>query len=408
MPSGFLNKRIAILSPSFPPDEIGGIATAHYHLYRLLKANRFSVRVFTFDSRANFTSANPGVYYFGLHPLIKVIIKRAFNLLFKFLDPGTMAFQASYCFIPIIPILQINYYLQKFKPDFVILPDQGAPGLFLYKRKNTRWILISHNNPSRFTADKRFGNISVKDARLAVYLEDLVLKKVDWVLCPSRYMKSVFHKTYLFSGPVTVINNLIDIETIQRIPAATIKKKMDLADNNPLIYIPSAGSEFKGAVYVPDLIMGLSSVKRNKMGFYLSGKIPQWLMEIISNLPKYIKIYCPGQTDNFTNISIVKTCSFGITPTLAENFSMAILEANFCGLPMVAFDTGGVPEIIKNKINGFLVPRNHISELISKSSLLLNPKILKPMKIRTLKYVSGRFSTEAISRDYLQLFKEKI
>ena len=65
-------------------------------------------------------------------------------------------------------------------------------------------------------------------------------------------------------------------------------------------------------------------------------------------------------------------------PTRAECFGIVFCEANAYGLPVIATDTGGVPSVIENGVNGFMLPLNAgseeyfkiISNLISDSAKL--------------------------------------
>jgi len=43
-----------------------------------------------------------------------------------------------------------------------------------------------------------------------------------------------------------------------------------------------------------------------------------------------------------------------ITPSLADNFPNTILEALACVTPVVAFNTGGIPDLVKHKLTGYL------------------------------------------------------
>ena len=44
-----------------------------------------------------------------------------------------------------------------------------------------------------------------------------------------------------------------------------------------------------------------------------------------------------------------------VTPTLADNFPSTVLESQCCGTPVVAFNVGGLPDLIDHKKNGYLV-----------------------------------------------------
>jgi glycosyltransferase involved in cell wall biosynthesis len=49
-------------------------------------------------------------------------------------------------------------------------------------------------------------------------------------------------------------------------------------------------------------------------------------------------------------------CDLFVFPGIRESLGLVFLEAQSCGLPVVAFDNAGVPEAVKNGITGLLVP----------------------------------------------------
>ncbi|HQV00549.1 MAG TPA: glycosyltransferase, partial [Bacteroidia bacterium] len=52
-----------------------------------------------------------------------------------------------------------------------------------------------------------------------------------------------------------------------------------------------------------------------------------------------------------------------VLPSLAENFPNTICESLCCGTPVVAFNTGGIPELIDNN-NGVLIPDFNATQLL--------------------------------------------
>lgn len=53
---------------------------------------------------------------------------------------------------------------------------------------------------------------------------------------------------------------------------------------------------------------------------------------------------------------LYREATFFILPTRAECFGVAFCEANAFGLPVLSTETGGVPEVVRNGVNGFLFP----------------------------------------------------
>jgi glycosyltransferase involved in cell wall biosynthesis len=53
---------------------------------------------------------------------------------------------------------------------------------------------------------------------------------------------------------------------------------------------------------------------------------------------------------------LYRDANFFILPTRAECFGIALCEANAYGLPVLSTQTGGVPEFVRDGVNGFLLP----------------------------------------------------
>jgi hypothetical protein len=60
-----------------------------------------------------------------------------------------------------------------------------------------------------------------------------------------------------------------------------------------------------------------------------------------------------------------------------EAFGIVGIEAMSCSRPVIAFDTGGISEWLKDNVNGFLVSRGSYGELAKKIDLLQENKNLR-------------------------------
>ncbi len=54
-----------------------------------------------------------------------------------------------------------------------------------------------------------------------------------------------------------------------------------------------------------------------------------------------------------------------------EAFGLVLLEALACGVPAIATDIGGIPEVIEDGVNGFLVPFGDVQPAADKALLLV-------------------------------------
>ena len=397
-------KKVAIVSSSCPPVSAGGVASSHYHLYRTLTQKGFHVRLYTFEDY-KVALAEKDVTRVGMSPGLVSTLRRLIGWYFRIVDPSRITYHFADVAVSAWPCMMLNSAIRDFQPDVLILPDHGCPGLFIAKPKGCRTILISHHNPMRFLNNPIWGLHSERDARLTVACENRVLRKVDAVVCPSQYMQEMFNKTYAYSGPVTVIPNMVDAELIASIPSHDIRGKLVLPDDSIVIYVPSAGSVYKGARFVSEIVRRISSCTTMDIGFYLSGNIAPDLAYELRSAPTNAKVYAPGQVSYADNLAVVKACSFGISPTLIENFGMALLEASMCGVPMVAFDVGGNADVVSNGRNGVLVPALDVEALIKSACRLLEADNRTNLRRATVSYAADKFSSHRTVEKFISLME---
>lgn len=95
-----------------------------------------------------------------------------------------------------------------------------------------------------------------------------------------------------------------------------------------------------------------------------------------------------------------------VAPSREENLSNMVLEAISCGLPCVAFNVGGMPDMIEHGLNGFLTPVFDTEEF-GKGVV----RILGDVSLRSVMSCCSRqkaeinFAVQSVSSRYRQLYE---
>lgn len=342
----------------------------------------------------------------GAHPFLSKVLERVISLYFRVADPSKIAYHFAEVLAFAWPCSKLDRPIRRFRPDVLVFSDHGCPALCIRKPDHCRTILVSHHNPARFVGNPLWGLHSERDVRWTIALENMALRKIDAVVCPSHYMHDMFMKTYAYAGTVTVIPNMIDMEMVASVPEHDIRETLGLPGDAVLIYIPSAGSVYKGSQFVCEIIRRLSSGRPEAVGFYLSGPIGPSLEYELRSRPLNARLYAPGQVSYQENLAIVKACAFGISPTLIENFGMAILEAQACGVPMISFDIGGNHDVVSNGRTGVLVPYLDVEGLIQAAVRLMEEKRRTAMRIEAANDAAARFASEVVVEQFVAMMGE--
>lgn len=117
---------------------------------------------------------------------------------------------------------------------------------------------------------------------------------------------------------------------------------------------------------------------RNDICLVIAGEGPDKSKcdELSKSLRINDKILFLGKVPQKQLKSIYKAADVFLLPSKYEIYGMALMEAMYFGIPVIASLTAGPEEIIESGVNGFIVPdlqidkwKNHLQELLSDSSL---------------------------------------
>jgi len=120
-----------------------------------------------------------------------------------------------------------------------------------------------------------------------------------------------------------------------------------------------------------------------------------------------------GEVSQKEKVSLLKNAKALLAPiNWREPFGLFFIEPMACGTPVIAFRRGSVPEIIRNRLTGFICRPNCIDSMVKavKKIYQMPRKEYKEMRYRCRKHVEDNFTIKKMvsnyERIYYQVLKE--
>ena len=106
---------------------------------------------------------------------------------------------------------------------------------------------------------------------------------------------------------------------------------------------------------------------------------------------------------------LMSTADVFVLPSVAEAFGVVFAEALYLGVPIVATNIGGIPEIITNGVDGILIPAENSQAIADTlAELLNNPDKLKALANKGHDKVADKFEFEVMTRKYEEVYEDLI
>ena len=133
---------------------------------------------------------------------------------------------------------------------------------------------------------------------------------------------------------------------------------------------------------------------------YGEGPLRQELEELICELQLENRVFLPGFRKNIH--ALISDAEMFVLSSDYEGLSNALLEALCMGIPCITTNVSGIDEVIKDKINGILVPPRNTEKLIQAMELLINNPELR-QKISHKGIETGKnFSSDFICEEWFK------
>jgi glycosyltransferase involved in cell wall biosynthesis len=256
------------------------------------------------------------------------------------------------------------YFLTvRLKPDVIF--DQGMYGFGLLARLLTKRPYIVYGRGSDvYKTSNAKGMTGFFLKRFA----KLILQHASIVIALSENMKTCMKQ--ILNCEIKVLTNGVNLEEIQK----NSEEPAERFGQKQLIFVGNV-RPVKGVEYLINAMKIVAQKEPNARLVIVGSYNPNFAKGIPTNLRE--KIQLTGFVKNNKIPALMKNSDIFVLPSLSEGIPNVVLEAMAVGLPVVATRVGGVPELISDGENGFLVPPKSSEKLAEKILLLLGNKSLR-------------------------------
>ncbi len=227
------------------------------------------------------------------------------------------------------------------------------------------------------------------------------------IVAPSNWMaNSVKESSLLGIRPISVIPNTIDLDVFRPYVKAEAKKILKIAAEKFVIlsgFMPSKNDKHKGTSF---LIAALFEFSRRT-------GIPNEQIELVifgnkdvKNLPKFpFKTTFLGTIDKDEHLAKCYAAADAfVTASLEDNLPNTVMESLACATPVIAFTTGGIPDMVKHLENGYLAEYKSATDLANGLEWLFHHQQKEEVQKEARRIILSTFAPTVVAEQHLTLY----
>ncbi|MGB9696397.1 MAG: glycosyltransferase family 4 protein [Ignavibacteria bacterium] len=272
--------------------------------------------------------------------------------------------------------------------DFDIVHYNGLSGFLLYLP------LFLHGKARFWTLHDAIPHTG--DENVKTKILNKLLSRYDFFFVQHyKYLRDKFIENFrvkpekvfqLYSGPLNVYRNF---ESDERIV------------NGDYILFYGRIAKYKGIDY---LLKAYNKLKTDvKLVIAGSGRL--WSENEIIDSNKNI-IFLNKYIETRELVSLIKNSLFVVAPYTDATHSAVVVTSYVFGKPIIAYNVGGLSEVIQNNFTGILVEPNSVDALsVAIENLLCDKERIKEMGKNIGNFLNDRLNWEEISNGYYKMYK---
>jgi glycosyltransferase involved in cell wall biosynthesis len=228
------------------------------------------------------------------------------------------------------------------------------------------------------------------------------------VVTPSRWLGKCAQASSLFHDTrIEVIPNGLDLSRYKPTDRHIARDLLSLPQDKKLILFGGAScmsDPNKGFVTLAEALRTLAG-----KGWHEEAEVVVFGSSKPANPPNLcLKAHYFGWLNDDATIALLYSAAdLCVVPSFQENLSYAAMESTACGTPCVAFNQGGMPDLIEHNRTGYLARAYDPDDLAQGIAWVLgNEERWRGLSVQARKKAEQEFAFEKVAGCYVELYKE--
>lgn len=231
------------------------------------------------------------------------------------------------------------------------------------------------------------------------------------IIAPSSWMKSSVLRSSLMKGKqVNIIPNTLETNIFQPQNQQQARIKMDLfADKFIFLtgFMPSKKDSHKGAAYLLEsleLLAGKKSINPKNIELVIFGN------RSTEDVPVFpFKTTFLGTINEDEKLAACYAAADAfLIPSLEDNLPYTVMESLACGTPVIAFTTGGIPDMVQHQQNGFLAEYRSSASFCNGMEWMINYPVKEVLRKNARQTVMQFFAEKVIAQKHIELYQSLV
>lgn len=220
------------------------------------------------------------------------------------------------------------------------------------------------------------------------------------IVAPSNWLADCARNSALFHDKqIAVIPHPINTDTYQLLDKTFSRKALHLSLDKKLIVFGAGNihDPNKGIAYLESALQKLQLDDAELITFG-AGKV--------SSLSIPIPIHAMGTIQDERLLALIyNAADVLVAPSRKDNLPSTVMEALTCGTPCVAFNIGGMPDMIDHQHNGYLAQPFDVADLANGIRWVLNHPEPQALSSQAREKVIRTFNMDIVAKQYVELYQ---